>query len=87
MNINKKFLGWSIILPLLSVYVLPGRTSVESKFKYGYPFGFFDIPKNGFNPGAIILSSTSLNIVFLTANIILIYFIINFISKKLFKLS
>ena len=37
MNINKKILGLSAVISLLTVYIFPGRVLDEFKIGFGYP--------------------------------------------------
>lgn len=85
MNINKKILSWSLILSLISAYILPGRLVNGGRFAYGYPLGFFEISNKALNTGRIIMSTTNLNLLSFAVNTLLIYFVINFLYRR--KLS
>ena len=86
MNLNRKFLNWSVVITLLIAYITPGRTTDGFTFDFGYPFVFFTMYNTQINAGDTILNSTLFNIVGFILNILVIYLIFHifnkFISKK-----
>lgn len=84
-NMNNKILNWSIVIPLLTVYFLPGTSSDGFAFNYGYPFNFFTIYNNTINVGDTIFNSTAFNFLGFGMNIVVIYFIIYMLNKFINK--
>lgn len=87
MNINSKILKWSIIITLLTAYIIPGQSLDGFAFKYGYPFGFFTIYNTEISVGDTILNSTLFNIAKFGLNVLVIYFIFYILNKFINKRS
>ena len=84
-NINNKILNWSIVISLLTAYLLPGTSADGFAFTYGYPFNFFTIYNNTINVGDTIFNSTSFNLLGFGMNTVVIYFIIYMFNKFINK--
>jgi len=82
-SIKREFLYISIIITILSTYMLPCQRISEFQKAFGYPFGWFTV----FNDtiGDIIIKSTQVNVLMLFFNIIAWYFLIFFISAIYIK--
>lgn len=78
---NKKILNWSIVISILTAYMLPGTSSDGFAFEYGYPFKFFTIYNTTINIGDTIFDSTAFNLLGLAINIVVIYYIIYIFNK------
>lgn len=76
MSFNKRILNWSIVLALLSAYILPCKSSDGFAFRYGYPFPFFTRYNTPIRPENSILFSTYTDVATLAINIIIIYLFI-----------
>lgn len=83
MKFNKKFFNWSAWIILLITYVLPYQSTDGFATKFGYPFAFLTVYKT--SAGHTLLMSQSLNILILTINILIVYFVINFANAQLLK--
>lgn len=83
---DKKILNWSIVISLLTAYLLPGTSSDGFAFKYGYPFKFFTIYNSPMNIGDTIFYSTVFDLFGLGMNIVVIYYIIYVFNKLINKI-
>lgn len=83
---DKKILNWSIVISLLTAYLLPGTSSDGFAFKYGYPFKFFTTYNSPMNIGDTIFYSTALDLFGLAMNIVVIYYIIYVFNKLINKI-
>ena len=81
MSFNKKILNYSIVISLLTAYILPCNSSDGFAFDYGYPIEFFTKYNKEITSNESILTSTALNLGALIGNILIIYFIIYIIIK------
>ena len=82
---NNKILSGSILISLLTAYLLPGTSSDGFAFKFGYPFKFFTIYNNPISTGDTIFNSTAFDLFGLSMNIIVMYYIIYIFSKFINK--
>lgn len=87
MNINKKILGLSIVISLLTIYIFPGRVLDEFEIGFGYPIEFFTLYSRTLNSRPHLLHSTNLNIINLALNILIIYLVVHVLVKIKNKLS
>ncbi|MGL4913968.1 MAG: hypothetical protein ACRC3Y_16220 [Romboutsia sp.] len=87
MNFNKKVLNWSIIISLLSAYVLPGKSHDGFGFEYGYPVRFFTRFNMPIKAGDTILNSTNIDLGSLIMNVFIIYFVIYFLDRIISKIK
>lgn len=83
---DKKILNWSIVISLLTAYLLPGTSSDGFAFKYGYPFKFFTTYNSPMNIGDTIFYSTGFDLFGLGMNIVVIYYIIYVFNKLINKI-
>lgn len=81
---DKKIFKWSIVISLLTAYMLPGTSSDGFAFKYGYPFKFFTTYNSPMNTGDTIFYSTGFDLFGLGMNIVVIYYAI-YVCNKLIK--
>ena len=86
MNINKKILGLSTVISLLTIYVIPGRVLDEFEIGFGYPIDFFTLYTRTLNSSPYLLHSTNLNIINLALNILIIYLVVHVLVKVKNKL-
>ncbi|WP_042274497.1 hypothetical protein [Faecalimicrobium dakarense] len=87
MNFNRKILNWSIIITLLTAYIIPGQSSDGFAFKYGYPYRFFTMYNTEINAGSTIMNSTLFNIDRFILNILIMYFTFHILNKFINKRS
>ena len=87
MNINKKILGLSTVVSLLTIYIVPGRVLDEFEIGFGYPIEFFTLYSRALNSRPHLLHSTNLNIINLALNILIIYLVVHVLVKIKNKLS
>ena len=87
MNINKKILGLSTVISLLTVYIFPGRVLDEFEIGFGYPIDFITLYTRTLNSSPYLLHATNLNIINLALNILIIYLVIHVLVKIKNKLT
>lgn len=88
MSINKKVISLSVILVLLTAYILPGTYLNKFSYEYGYPLRFLRISTNAINSGDTIANAISIYLINLIFNVIIIYLILKkiyLIYKKLYR--
>lgn len=83
---DKKIFKWSIVISLLTAYMLPGTSSDGFAFEYGYPFKFFTTYNSPMNIGDTIFYSTAFDLFGLGMNIVVIYYIIYVFNKFINKM-
>lgn len=83
---DKKIFKWSIVISLLTAYMLPNTSSDGFAFEYGYPFKFFTTYNSPMNIGDTIFYSTGFDLFGLGMNIVVIYYIIYVFNKFINKM-
>ncbi len=83
---DKKIFKWSIVISLLTAYMLPSTSSDGFAFEYGYPFKFFTTYNSPMNIGDTIFYSTAFDLFGLSMNIVVIYYIIYVFNKLINKI-
>gem|GEM_PF-1924827 len=78
-NINNSVLGWAVFLTFALAYVVPCCQLEDWRKAFGFPFGWFTVYHDTI--GRQIVTSTSINILPLAADIIILYAVISFIAK------
>jgi len=81
MSFNKKIFNWSIVLSLLTAYILQSKSSDGFAFNYGYPFAFFTRYDSPIKSSDSIFDSTCLNLLTLVLNVLIIYLVLYLINK------
>ncbi|WP_195948299.1 hypothetical protein [Paraclostridium bifermentans] len=83
---DKKIFKWSIVISLLTAYMLPSTSSDGFAFEHGYPFKFFTTYNSPMNIGDTIFYSTAFDLFGLAMNIVVIYYIIYVFNKLINKI-
>lgn len=87
MKLKKIFMVYSVILVILTVFLLPYNYSDGIKFMFGYPIAFFTIYDlvNPMKSNEILLMRTNIDLLGFIIDVFLIYWLINVIQKLLNK--
>ena len=85
MKFNRRLFNWSVWISLVLTYVLPYQID-GSAIKCGFPIRFWKIRINTI-PNSSLLNSSSLDLLLLTINILIIYLIISFVYKLYIKIK
>jgi len=83
MKFDRKLLNWSTWITLVLTYIVPYQIDGLA-IKCGFPIRFWKIYIFT-TPNSSLLNSSSLNLLELAINILIIYFIISFIYKLYIK--
>lgn len=83
MKFYRKLFNWSAWLALVLTYVVPYQID-DLAMKCGFPIRFWKIYIST-APNSSLLNSSSLNLLGLVINILIIYLVISFIYKLYFK--
>jgi hypothetical protein len=84
-KISIGYLNLSVAITLLSAYIIPCHLIDDFRKSFGFPFGWFTV--YGDTIGNTILTSTSLHLHLLIANITIWYLVILFAHKAYRKLK
>lgn len=87
MKVNKKLLNWSAWITLLIAYVLPYKSQSTDGFAtyFGYPISFLTVYKTSINTS--LFMTERINLFTLAINILILYFLINFVNTQLVKIK
>ena len=85
MKFDRKLFNWSAWIALVLTYIVPYQIDGLA-VKCGFPIRFWKIYTNN-TPNSSLLNSSSLNLLELAINILIIYLIISIINKLYIKLK
>jgi hypothetical protein len=83
MNLRLKILNWSVWIVIISTYILPYQTTDGFATTFGYPLTYLTVYKTDIHVS--LLMSNLLNPFTFFIDVLIVYFLINFVYSKLKK--